>query len=123
MVVYNDNIPLCHFRKPLIPPDLRPILNSSGIDEKVASDFIVDSPIDSFRENISKLPAGPEIKDRLKEARRQGKNRNAAKKSRQNQLERMRRLKERHAFLTKKLAAIKLMEKKCQVIKKFIGSN
>ena len=119
----NDNIPSCYFRKPLIPPDLRPILNSSGIDEKVASDFIVDSPIDSFRENISKLPAGPEIKDRLKEARRQGKNRNAAKKSRQNQLERMRRLKERHAFLTKKLAAIQLMEKKCQVIKKFIGSN
>ena len=90
-------------------------MNSSGIDEKVASDFIVDSPIDSFRENISKLPAGPEGKDRLKEARRQGKNRNAAKKSRQNQMARMSQLRERHKSLTKHLSDIKCVEEKIQV--------
>ena len=101
----------------MIPPDLRPILNSSGIDEKVATDFIVDSPIDSFRENISKLPAGPEVKDRLKEVRRQGKNRTAAKKSRQNQMARMSQLRERHKSLTKQLSDIKHIEKKIQVRK------
>ena len=94
---------------------MKPLLNSSGIDEKVASDFIVDSPIDSFRENISKLTAGADIKDRLKEARRQGKNRNAAKKSRQNQMARMSRLRERHKSLTKELADIQFMAKKVQV--------
>ena len=99
----------------MIPADLKPILESSGIDEKNASDFIVDSSIDSFRENISKLPGAANIKDGLKEARRQGKNRNAAKKSRQNQLERMRCLRERHASLTKELADVILAEKKCQV--------
>ena len=112
----SRNITFCDFRKPLIPSDLRPILESSGINEKNASDFIVDSSIDSFRENISKLPAAANIKDGLKEARRQGKNRNAAKKSRQNQLERMRRLRETHASKTKELADIKFMEKKCQVL-------
>ena len=84
----------CVFRKPTIPEDIKDVFLSAGIDEQKAADVVVYSNIDSFRENCSKIADKPELKERLKEVRRQGKNRNAAKKSRKNQLERMKNMRE-----------------------------
>lgn len=94
-------------RKPIIPDDVKDMFNSAGIDETIASEVIVHSTIDAFRENVSKIADKLELKERLKEVRRKGKNRNAAKKSRLNMLERMRILRERKKELTDKLAKIK----------------
>merc|ERR1712218_746589 len=80
--------------KPTIPGDIKCVFLSAGIDEQKATDIVVKSNIDSFRENCSKIADKPELKERLKEVRRQGKNRNAAKKSRKNQLERMKNMRE-----------------------------
>ena len=75
----------------------------------------MNSSIDNYRENVSKIADEPELKERLKEVRRQGKNRNAAKKSRKNMLERMRRLRETHKRKSDELAALVQMDRKCQV--------
>ena len=94
---------------------MKEIFYSAGIDESKASQVIVDSSIDNFRENMANFADEPEMKERLKEVRRQGKNRNAAKKSRKNMLERMRNLKETHQRLSGELSKLKEMDKKCQV--------
>ena len=95
---------------------MKDIFSSAGIDEQKASQVIVDSNIDNFRENVSKISDKPELKERLKEVRRQGKNRNAAKKSRKNMLERMRRLRETHKSLTDQLSHLKRAMGRNQVI-------
>ena len=64
---------------------------------------------------MSRLSDKPEVKDRLKEIRRKGKNRNAAKKSRRSMLERMGRLRSTVAHLSDVLNYKKALMKKIQV--------
>jgi len=102
--------------KPVIPEDVKDIFQTAGIDEQKASQVIVNSNIDNFRENVSRISDKPELKERLKEVRRQGKNRNAAKKSRKNMLERMRRLRETHRCLLDQLSYLKSAVKRNQIM-------
>ena len=104
-----------NFRKSIIRDDVKDIFDSAGIDESLAAEVIVDSKIDNFKEIVAKIAEKPEDKDRIKEVRRQGKNRNAAKKSRKNMLERMRNLRETNKRLHAELFELERWDKKCQV--------
>ena len=75
----------------------------------------MESTIDSFRDFQSRISDKQEEKDRLREIRRKGKNRNAAKKSRRVMLERMDKLRSDHKRLSENLGSIKYWERKIQV--------
>ena len=79
---------------------MKDLLRSAGLDEQTSPKVIVDCNIDNFRKNCAKIADVPEIKKKLMELRRKGKNRNAAKKSRQNMLKRMNNIRRTHQRLS-----------------------
>ena len=88
--------------KPTIPDDIKDVFLSAGIDEKNAADVVVYSNIENFRESCSKIN-NSELKERLKNVRRQWKYRNCAEKSRTNRIERIKGMREEFQRELKKL--------------------
>lgn len=119
MCVYKYLI--TYFRKPIIREHEQDIFESVGIDESLATELIVDSNGDDFKEITKKIANNPEVadkpkvEDRIKEVRRRGKNCKAAKKSREKQIKHMQNLRETHKQLSAELSELERWHRKCQV--------
>ena len=88
--------------KPKIPDDIKDVFLSAGIDEQNAADVVIHSSIENFRESCSKIDH-PELKDRLKNVRRQWKNCKSAEKSRKHKIDRIKGMREELQRELKKL--------------------
>jgi len=73
----------------IIPKDVEDIFLSAGIDKQTAFEFIVHSNVENFRQICSEVNPenDPKVDKRLKEGRRQVKNRQSARNSRMRQLQ------------------------------------